>query len=235
MNAALSHVDPRLRIAAAVVLSVVVAMADRFDVLAIGLAAGVIAVTLAGNGWLATLRALVPMEIVLATVALLLPVTAPSPEAGLALGARVLLKGNAIVLLNVSLLGTLEPATLGHALHHLRLPEKLVHLLVFTVRYLDVLRAELVRMRRAMRVRGFRPRMDGHTYRAYGHLIGMLLVRSVDRAERIEAAMRCRGFHGRFYLLDHFHLHARCDVPFALAAVGLCAVMAFLEWGPSLG
>jgi len=30
----------------------------------------------------------------------------------------------------------------------------------------------------------------------------MLLVRSLDRSRRILAAMRCRGFHGRLYLLD---------------------------------
>ena len=55
-----------------------------------------------------------------------------------------------------------------------------------------------------MKMRGFRPRMNWHTYRTYGYLVGMLLVRSLERSERIVAAMKCRGFRGRFYLLDHF-------------------------------
>jgi len=30
----------------------------------------------------------------------------------------------------------------------------------------------------------------------------MLLARSLEHSRRIQAAMRCRGFHGRLYLLD---------------------------------
>ena len=82
---------------------------------------------------------------------------------------------------------------LGHALGHLHVPRKLAHLLLFTVRYLDVLDREYRRLRAAMKVRSFRPRMSLHTYRAYGYLVGMLLVRSFDRSERMLAAMKCRG------------------------------------------
>ncbi len=59
-----------------------------------------------------------------------------------------------------------------------------------------------------MKVRGFRPHMDRHTYRSMGNLFGMLLVRAYDRSQRILAAMKCRNFQGRFYLLDHFHFQS---------------------------
>jgi cobalt/nickel transport system permease protein len=62
-----------------------------------------------------------------------------------------------------------------------------------------------------------------------GYLVGMLLVRSLDRSERIVRAMKCRGFRGRFYLLDHFHFSAG-DVRFAAAWLLTLAVLSVLEW-----
>lgn len=150
-------------------------------------------------------------------------------EHGLRLALVTAVKGNAIMLMLVALLGSLDITTVGHAMNHLRVPDKLTHLLLFTVRYLDLLRREYGRLHAAVRLRGFRPRADMHTCRTYGHLVGMLLVRSLDRSERVVAAMKCRGFHGHFYLLDHFHFSRR-DVPFALAAAFALALVASLEW-----
>ena len=150
-------------------------------------------------------------------------------EDGLFLALTIAVKGNAIVLMLVALLGTLDVSTVGHTLSHLRVADKLTHLLLFTVRYLDVLRREYGRLSAAMRLRGFHPGPNMHSYRTYGHLIGMLLVRSLDRSERVVAAMKCRGFRGHFYLLDHFHFSRR-DVPFVLVTVVVLAGLACLEW-----
>ena len=150
---------------------------------------------------------------------------------GLQLVAAIARKGNAIVLMLMVLLGTLDIVTLGHALRHLYVPEKFAHLLLFTVRYIDVLEREYQRLSAAMQIRGFRGRMDRHTYRSYGYLVGMLLVRSLGRAERIVAAMKCRGFRGRFYLLDHFH-YSRVDAQFGLATAGILTALMLLHWYP---
>jgi cobalt/nickel transport system permease protein len=107
-------------------------------------------------------------------------------------------------------------------------PDKLTHLLLFTVRYLDVLHREYLRLWAAMKTRGFRPRVNRHTYRSYSYLVGMLLVRSFDRSERVVAAMKCRGFRGRFYLLDHFAL-SRSDLPFCIASSVVLLVLILLE------
>ena len=83
---------------------------------------------------------------------------------------------------------------------------------------------------RTVKTRGFRPRMDWHTYRSYGYLVGMLLVRSLDRSQRVLAAMKCRGFRGRFYLLDHFAA-TRYDLGFSLAAGLILAALGLLGLG----
>jgi cobalt/nickel transport system permease protein len=124
--------------------------------------------------------------------------------------------------------GTLEPATLGHALGRLRVPDKLVHLFLFTVRYVDVLDAEFLRLRQAMRARAFVPGSNAHSWRSLGWLIGMLLVRSLERSQRILAAMKCRGFDGRLYLLEDYRWR-RADSLHALGFGLLLAAILLLE------
>ena len=123
-------------------------------------------------------------------------------EAGVLLALMLLLKANAVVVVIMALIGTLEPIRLGHALARLGAPEKLAHLFLMTIQQIHRLHQEFLRLRQAMRARAFVPRSDRHTWRSYGWLMGMLLVRSLARAERVMQAMRCRGFHGRLYLLD---------------------------------
>jgi len=127
------------------------------------------------------------------------------------------------------LLGTVEVVRLGHALNRLRVPQKLTHLFLFTVRYIEVLHHEYLRLVRAMKVRCFRPRMNPHTFRAIGYLVGMLLVKSFDRSERVMAAMKCRGFRGRFFVLDHLAMAGR-DVAFGVASFAVLVALIWAEW-----
>jgi cobalt/nickel transport system permease protein len=236
----LGQVDPRLRVLAAAAFSIMVAVAQQFTTLGAALAAAALAAVFAGLSPGKALKRLLPLNVVMLLLLVLLPLTTlgtPLLEVGplafsregLLLAAAVTLKGNAIVLAMLVLLGALDAPTLGHALSHLRVPEKLAHLLLFTVRYIEVLHREGLRLRAAMKVRGFRPRMNLHTYRSYGYLVGMLLVRSFDRSERIMAAMKCRGFQGRFYMLDHF-AYSRADLPFAVCGLFILVGLGLLEW-----
>lgn len=111
-------------------------------------------------------------------------------------------KVSAAVLLLAMFLGEIEPARFGATLKALRMPERLVRLLVMTVRYIFVFRSEAERLQTAMKARAFTPGTNRHTWTSYGYLIGMLLVRSQDRARRVENAMICRGYQGHFPYMD---------------------------------
>jgi cobalt/nickel transport system permease protein len=236
----LERLDPRVRLVAAIVFSLFVAVVNRFPTLALALAVAVVASLLAGLSPRELLKRLAPLNGFMLLLILLVPLTAGGPPLaevgpvsisrdGLLLAARVALKGNAIVAALAGLLGTLDIVTVGHALHHLRFPDKLTHLLLFTARYVDVLRRESRRLLVAMQVRGFHPHVSLHTYRTYGYLVGMLLVRSLDRSERVVAAMKCRGFHGRFHVLDHFSLR-RSDTLWAVLGAAVLAILSCVEW-----
>jgi len=118
----------------------------------------------------------------------------------------ITLKSNSIILMALALLGTSQIFTLVHALSHLWVPDKLVHLFFFCFRYIHVIRGEYHRLINAMKMRGFKPSTNMRTYRAYSYLVGMLLIRSFNRSKRILQAMRCRGFKGKFYILHHYEM-----------------------------
>jgi cobalt/nickel transport system permease protein len=139
----------------------------------------------------------------------------------------VCLKGLAIVTLALVLITTAPLHVTFQAAHSLRVPGILVQLMLLTYRYLFMLRQEFVRLRTALRVRGFRSKASVHTYQTAAHVAGSLLVRSHERAERIGQAMRCRGFDGCFRSLTEFRTQPADVVMFLLflgAAAGIMAL-----------
>jgi cobalt/nickel transport system permease protein len=66
--------------------------------------------------------------------------------------------------------------------------------LLLLYRYIFVLIDEASRMTNARSLRSFGGK--GKELRAFGYLIGHLLLRTIDRAQRIYLAMLCRGFDG---------------------------------------
>jgi cobalt/nickel transport system permease protein len=239
----LSGVDPRAKLLAAVAFSVLAALLQTMPAMLAALAASIAVWSFSGIPPKTVVKRLLPLNGVFLFLAICLPLTTPGDSirvfhhlelsrSGLLLSAVIALKGNAILLMMIALLGTMNPVTLGHVLSHLRVPQKLSLLLLFTIRYLDVLHCEYSRLRAAMRVRAFRPGMNRHTYRAFGYLAGMMLVRSLDRSERILAAMKCRGFDGRFYLLDHFAFTKK-DLPFCLISTLVFGLLLWMELCPT--
>lgn len=136
-------------------------------------------------------------------------------------------KVSASVLFLATLLAGVAPEALAVALRALRLPEPLLRLFLSLVRYLGLIRAEMERLFDAMRARGFRPATNLHSLRAYGLLIGMMLLRALSRAQRVEEAMRLRGPSGRF-LAPALPPPARAD--WGLAALPVVVAGALLAW-----
>ncbi|MBB4120250.1 energy-coupling factor transporter transmembrane component T family protein [Martelella radicis] len=129
-----------------------------------------------------------------------------------------------VLLLNIAFEGV-EPVRLGQSLDALRMPKKLVHIFIALVRYLGVIRGEFSRLQEAMKLRAFQPRSNRHTFQTYGNMIGMLLVRATARAERIEEAMRMRGFAGRYPVSEPAPLTVRDVLGAALVAGAALVVL----------
>ncbi len=104
------------------------------------------------------------------------------------------------------------------ALERLKLPKLFVIQLLFLYRYLFVLLDVSLRMIRAREARSFGKR--GKEIKTFIRLISVLLVRSIERAERIYQAMLSRGFRGEIKVLRRHKLGYR-DIAFAAVSVSL--------------
>ena len=78
----------------------------------------------------------------------------------------------------------------------LGVPGLVTSMLVLMIRYVDLLTAELARMRMARVSRGDSPRAL-HQAGAIAKGVGSLFLRSYERGERVYVAMLSRGFDGR--------------------------------------
>jgi cobalt/nickel transport system permease protein len=151
------------------------------------------------------LRRLV-VEVPFVVFALLMPFVATGPRTevlGLAvsraglLGAWGLLaKGTLGVLASLTLAATTEPRDLLVGLQRLRVPNQLVQIMGFMIRYLDVVTDEMRRMRIARESRGFRA-SSVRQWPVLARSAGALFIRSYERGERVHLAMLSRGYTGR--------------------------------------
>lgn len=232
-------IDPRFRVVLAVLFSVTVVSLHNLAVLTAAVFLAVMMMVLARMPASKTLKRMAAMDGFIIFMLVMLPFTMPgdalfhlagfpASKQGLMKAVEIALKANAAVLSLMALVGSMESVTFGHALHRLKVPENLVHLLLFTVRYIEVLNEEYQRLRKAMKTRAFRPKNSWHTYKTFGYLIGMMLVRALERSERILKAMKCRGFAGRIPLLDDFQAQPR-DFIFASLFVAVLGTLVFLE------
>lgn len=204
----LAPADLRLRLLAALVLAMVLSQLQR-PLTAATAVALLAALALADRMPAARWRRLLHVEGFVLLLAISLPLTLPGPALlhlgplplsadGLARAGLLALRISAAALALLWLLGGSDPMRLGGALRALRVPERLVRLFLMTLRHTALIGAEARRLQEAMRARSFRPRSNRHSWHSLGNLVGMLLVRALERASRIEEAMRCRGGAGRF-------------------------------------
>lgn len=232
--------DPRIRLTTAFIYAVVVALSNRFPAILSALSVSLVLIALARLPWRKVLHRLMAVNGLIVFLWIFLPFTyegetwftlgpLQATREGVVFALQITIKCNAILLALIALLATIPIVTLGHAMGTLRVPDKLIQLFLFTYRYVHVIFQEYDRLRNAMRARGFVPRTNTHTYRSYAYLVGMLLVRSHDRAERIYQAMLCRGFRGKYHTLSRFSVTS-VDVAYGMAMMSVILTMVLIQW-----
>lgn len=112
--------------------------------------------------------------------------------------AALLLRSVLCLILLVILTNTTPFTDLLHGLRRLGVPRILVVNLSFLYRYLFVLTEEVMRMRLARDCRRAGRASPGFELRLLGSMLGTLLLRSFERAERMYQAMLSRGYSGEF-------------------------------------
>jgi cobalt/nickel transport system permease protein len=121
------------------------------------------------------------------------------------IAAKSLLGATAAIIVSA----TTPIADLLRGLQSLRVPTVVVGIISFMFRYLDVLAAQLQRMRTAMVARCHDARWAWQA-KPIATSAGTLFVRSYERGERVHGAMLARGFDGT---LPPLRPHDRRDAP----------------------
>lgn len=238
------RMDPRVKVVFAAGFSVITALATRLDVVCAALLTGVVLALLTRLPLPALLKRLVPVNLFVVFLWIFLPFTQAGrtvghlgplavTREGLDLALAITLKSNAIMMVTIAMLTTMSVASMGHALNRLYIPKKIVQLLLLTYRYLFVFEEEYRQMARAARMRSFHPGTNLHTYRTYAYMAAMLLVRAHARALRVHQAMKCRGFEGRFLVLDTLRF-SRADKISSAALFLVLLLLAAGSWLPQV-
>lgn len=107
----------------------------------------------------------------------------------------LMLKGIFCVTASYILAVTTGIGQICYALRLLHVPEEIVTVIMLMHRYLMLLIKEVERLLQAYKLRA--PNQKGLQFKTWGSFVGLLLLRSMDRAEEVYESMKLRGFQGR--------------------------------------
>ncbi|MDH4317738.1 MAG: cobalt ECF transporter T component CbiQ [Desulfobulbaceae bacterium] len=212
-NSVFHKADPVVKLVGAACLLPFVAVNDDLKVILMGLFFGIFFVLLASLELRHVLKHLVVVNIFMFFLWIVLPFSGSGEvlyyfgplavyKKGVELPLLITLKANGVSLLIISLLSTSSVQRLGNGLRQLGVSVQFTILLLTTFRYLGVIMQEYGRLRRAAKLRRFKPGLSLHTYRTYAYLIAMTFVRSYEQGNRVNNAMIMRGFSGTFPIMD---------------------------------
>lgn len=133
----------------------------------------------------------------------------PVTYEGTVYASLVIIRAMAAVTLALTMLGTTRFDVTIKSLYMLKIPGSLIQMLMFTYRYIFVIIDEFGRMHRALRSKGFEPMTNKHGLSIVGNMIGMLIIKSYDRSERVYQSMISKGYTGNPRTLMKFSIHAK--------------------------
>jgi len=148
---------------------------------------------------------------------------------GVRLGLLIGLRAVSAALLIFPMIGTVKFDLTLKALQKMKIPNKLIQLLMFTYRYIFLFLDEERKIVMAANSRGWVRKTNVFSLKTTGNIVGMLLVRSFERTERIRNAMLSLGYNGRLETLDEFTLN-RKDFVKAFLIITAAWLLYFAEW-----
>ena len=237
-NSFIHTLDPRCKIIIAFLLTIVIAFTNSLSAVLFALTFATLSVLMARIKYRLVLYRLLFINFIIGMLWLFIPFSVPGRSfwnvgpfcasyEGVSRMLLITVRCNAIILILISYISTIPVVTLGQSLYKMKLNNKLTQLVFLFYRYLDVIYLELERILNSLKVRGFTPGSNMRTYRTFANLIGILLVRSWERSERIYEAMLCRGFTGRYYSLRNFSA-GRGDICFLIFGFVICIIIIVL-------
>ena len=235
---AFSHIHPAVNIAGLFLCSIALSFTHTLWAAAYALALSLPLPFLKGLPWRTVLHRLALGNLFVLFIWLTMPftlgqhpvVTLPFGLAAYAEGVEksllLSLKINSLLALGLAFLHASSVHETAKALATLGVPHKLTLLLLLTARHMHSLWASYRTVRNAAALRGFTPSLRLRKLPQVAALITFVLLKSLERADNVEAAMRLRGFTGTFPAPLFPPIGQRVAPGVALYAVGLVGLFA---------
>ncbi|WP_445474438.1 cobalt ECF transporter T component CbiQ [Methanococcoides methylutens] len=143
---------------------------------------------------------------------------------GVRYSSLVIIRALSAVTLALIMLGTTRFDITIKALYMLKVPGTLIQMLMFTYRYIFVIIDEFQRMWKAMESKGFKLKANRYGLSVLGNMIGMLIIKSYDRAQRVYHSMISKGYTGNPKTIVNFELRTK-DYTIALSMILIALLM----------
>lgn len=114
----------------------------------------------------------------------------------------IFLRSNAIIAMALFLFHEKDAFAIAFGIQQLHAPKKLTSLFFFTAKFILLIKEEFNAFRQTLKTRGFKATTSIFTYQTYANFVGMLIIKALRRAQKLEHAMRLRGFNGELYTVN---------------------------------
>jgi len=194
------HPDGRLRLLAALLVSVAAAAITSIHTLSIMLLFALLAACVViirrtlSLRWLLKRAGMINVFVLWIWLAVAIDWRSLAPsESGIALAVTMTLRVNVITLAVSLLLARMSGIDLARAIVGLGLPQSLGALVALAVRSVAILVDTRARLEQAMRARAYRSRFGWRTIQVSSQLVAWLIIHALMRSERLELGLRARG------------------------------------------
>lgn len=236
LNSPLHKLDPRMKLVSGLILIFSIVLLYDIRAAFLGLLSAFAIVFISKIPLLSILRRLRAVSIFIAVTVIVLMFSAKGTAVaafgvfeisreGLVYGGLVGLRAFSAIILIFPIIGTMRFDVFIKALESLHVPNKLVQIIAFAYRYIFVFIQESNRVFISIESRGFgKKRKSILTSRIIGDVVGMLVVRSYERADRVYKSMLTRGYTGKMKTLITFNIKSM-DCLKAACIVGMAAIL----------
>ncbi|MDR2905659.1 MAG: energy-coupling factor transporter transmembrane protein EcfT [Helicobacteraceae bacterium] len=168
---------------------------------------------------LITLKRLVFLNLFIAVIAASLYFWGDKEEALL-----IFVRSNLILFVSLIFFARSNENEIAIALAKLKLPAKVISTIFFSLKIIVLLKYEFSRFRRALLLREFTLKANRRSYKIIGGFLATLLLRAIERSEKLEKTMLLRGFNGKIHSLTKEKISA-----IYLAFFAALATLAFVK------
>ncbi len=111
----------------------------------------------------------------------------------------IVLRANALILFTLLIFHDKTLFDIAASLHTLKVPDKLISLFFFVGKFVIIIKDEFETTKKVMKIRNFKSKSNAFSYKIYANVIGMMIVKCFDRAEKLKNSMILRNFQGKIY------------------------------------